>query len=81
MNSVFSPMPPKKPVNLTINVELLQQARDLKLSLSGILEDALVEAIRKAKSARWLSVNRDSIHSYNEHVASEGAHGDVLRRF
>jgi antitoxin CcdA len=81
MKNFYSPMAPKKPVNLTINGELLQQARDLKLSLSGILEDALVVAIREGKSARWLVANRDAIHSYNQHVASEGADGELLRRF
>jgi antitoxin CcdA len=81
MKNFYSPMPAKKPVNLTINVELLQQARELKLSLSAILESALAEAIREGKANRWLRANRETIRSYNDHVATEGAHGDVLRRF
>jgi antitoxin CcdA len=81
MKSVFAPRVPKKPVNLTINVELLSQARQFKLRLSSVLEQALVDVIREKKSERWLSANRDTIHSYNLQVGSGGLHGDPLRRF
>ena len=41
MHQVFDINAPKKPTNLSINIELLTEARQLKINLSATLEQAL----------------------------------------
>ena len=73
--------PLKKPVNLSINSDLLASARDLKLNLSAILEAALGEAIKSKQRERWLADNRAAISAFNERVERDGVFSDGLRKF
>ncbi len=54
----FSPSAPKKPVNLSINAELLQQSRQLNINLSQTFEQHLAEDIRQAQRRLWLAGNK-----------------------
>jgi antitoxin CcdA len=72
--------PPKKPVNLSINDDLLAAARDLSINLSAT-EAALEEAVAKARRERWLTDNEAAIAAYNERVDSNGVFSDGLRQF
>ena len=73
--------PVKKSTNLTVDSELLRQARELKINLSRTLEQRLDEIIRKARAEHWLEENRGALESYNRHVEHRGAFSDKLRRF
>ena len=46
---LFDPAAPKKPTNVSINIELLHEARRLNLNLSQALEERLVELVREAR--------------------------------
>jgi antitoxin CcdA len=46
MQTAVNPTAPKKAANLSINSELLNQAKALHINLSATLERALAEAIR-----------------------------------
>lgn len=72
---------PKKPVNLSLNGELLKLSKDLGLSLSGLAEEAIAKAVRERLAAIWLEENADAIRSYNERVESQGVYSDGLRSF
>lgn len=72
---------PKKPVNLSINSDLLAAARELNINLSATMEAALFEAVQRKRHERWLAENQAAIASYNERVDSGGVYSDGLRKF
>ena len=49
-NLVFNPTAPKKSANLSINADLLQQAKQLNINLSQTLAQHLAEIVRQARS-------------------------------
>lgn len=72
-----SPSRAKKAVNLSVDAELLREARANGLNLSSLLERALAgEAAR-----RWLAENREAIEAYNAEVREHGVWSDGLRRW
>jgi len=71
----------KKAANLSVDEQLLQRARRLKLNLSQVLEAGLAEAIRRQEREDWLKKNRAALEAYNEHVEKHGVFGDGLRSF
>jgi antitoxin CcdA len=72
---------PKKPTNLTINSDLLNQAKSLNINISSVLETALAEKVRQKLRSEWLEENSDAILSYNNHIGSIGVFSDDFREF
>lgn len=72
---VCDPSAPKKPVNLSINSDLLRQARELKLNLSKALEERLLEVLKEERRRRWQEENREAIEAYNRFVEEHGVFG------
>lgn len=46
---------------------------------AGLLEDAIVRAIREAEPRKWLEDNKDAIEYANEHVAKHELFSDDWR--
>ena len=80
-NIIFNPAAPKKSVNLSINADLLQQAKQLNINLSQTLEHHLAEIIRQAQRRLWLAENRSALDEYNRRIEKHGTFSDGLRRF
>ena len=72
---------PKKATNLSINKELLAEARSLNINLSATLEQALTEKIRQEKQKQWLENNREAIDACNELTEQNGLFSDKHRVF
>ena len=72
---------PKKPVNLSLNSELLKLSKDLGLNLSGVAEEAIAKAVRARLEEEWLRENADAIQAYNKRVEVHGVFSDGLRSF
>ncbi|GAB6044287.1 type II toxin-antitoxin system CcdA family antitoxin [Endothiovibrio diazotrophicus] len=72
---------PKKAANLSVNSDLLNQAKALQINLSQTLEQALAERVRDEKARRWLDENREAMAAYNRRVEEDGVFSDGLRRF
>lgn len=72
---------PKKPANLSINSDLLRQAKESHINLSQALEQHLTELLREEKRKQWLKENREAIAAYNRRIAANGVFADDLRRF
>lgn len=81
MSAVYDPEAPKKPTNLSVNSDLLTQARSLDVNLSAIMERALEETVRHRLCEKWLEENRQAISAYNEHFAEHPPFSAGLRRF
>jgi len=77
----FDTAAPKKATNLSINADLLRQAKELNINLSQTLERSLSEVVRAAKQQRWLAENHDAIEAYNQRIEANGVFSDGLRRF
>lgn len=71
----------KKATNLSINKELLAEARDWKINLSATLEEALLEKVREKKRRQWLEENREAIQACNELAEKNGLFSDKYRVF
>ena len=72
---------PKKATNLSINAELLRQAKMLDINLSQAFETHLSELVRAKKRANWLEENQDAIEAYNRFVDEHGVFSDGWRSF
>jgi len=72
---------PKKSTNLSINSDLLRQAKDYRINLSKALEQRLVEMLIEEKRREWKEENRDAIEAYNRRIEAGGVFSDGLRRF
>lgn len=82
MNIVhFDTTAPKKATNLSINSDLLRQAKELHINLSQTVEDYLANLVREAKQQRWLAENADFIAAYNKRIEAEGLPLEQYRTF
>jgi len=71
----------KRAANLSVNAELLDQAKALDINLSATLEKALEAEVRARLRERWLEENREAIAAYNERIKRDGLAGDHVRAF
>lgn len=72
---------PKKATNLSINTDLLRQAREAGINLSQVMEERLAEILAERRRAQWQAENREALESYNRRIAAEGTFGDDTRGF
>ena len=81
MQAYYKTDAPKKPVNLSMNADLLKLSKNLGLNLSGLAEEAIDKAVRARLAETWLAENADAINVYNKRVESQGVFSDGLRNF
>ena len=72
---------PRKPTNVTLPEPLLQEARDLGVSLSQACERGLREVVEETRTAKWLQENQDAIEAWNEYVEKNGLPLAEYRQF
>ena len=81
MNALFDPKSPKKACNVSVNEDLLRQAKALGINLSQTLEAELEKRVREARAKAWAEENRDAIESQNRWVEKNGLWSDGIRMF
>ena len=81
MQSRYLPDAPKKPVNLSINSDLLRLGKELGLNLSSVAEEALAYAVNVRLAERWRVENQEAIAAYNRRIEKQGVFSDGLRTF
>jgi antitoxin CcdA len=62
----------KKAVNLSIDSELVSEAKEAGLNLSTLLERALREHLRGKRWQKWRDDNRDAIEASNAELEKNG---------
>lgn len=77
----YNPDAPKKPANLSINSDLLRQARENRINLSQALEQRLIEMLLEIDRGKWREENREAIEAYNRRIEASGVFSDGLRSF
>ena len=62
----------KKAVNLSVDAELLAEAKAQGANLSAVLEKALAERLRAGRADAWKAENKDAITGLNAFIAENG---------
>jgi len=78
---VYESKAPKKSANLSINSDLLRQAKALRINLSMALEQKLEEMLRDAKQKKWIEENREALEAFNNRIEEKGVFSDGKRTF
>lgn len=81
MHMTYDTNAPKKPTNLTVNSDLLQKAKELRINISSILESALSQEVKNRQEAEWKVENQESIKFYNKKIEEIGLFSDGIRTF
>ena len=62
----------RKATNVSLDVALVAEAKDLGVSISQASNRGLKDAVKKARGERWLQENRAALDSYNAWVEANG---------
>lgn len=71
----------KKPTNLSLDPELLQEARGFGINLSMAAELGLRQAVATAKAAKWQAENAQALASSNDWIETNGLPLENFRQF
>lgn len=72
---------PKRPTNLSLDPELLKEARSLDINVSQAAESGVQQAVKAAKTAAWKRENAAAIESSNTWVEENGLPLEKYRPF
>ena len=72
MQTVETTKPIRKPTNLSLNSELLKEAKALGINVSRSAEAGITEAVKRHKRDRWLKENANALTSSNAYVEANG---------
>ncbi len=81
MPKLYDESAPKKSANLSVNSDLLNKARGLKINLSATLEQALALQVKKMERDTWLIENKKAIETLNDLADENGLFSDQFRKF
>jgi len=59
-------------VSLTINEDLIDEARALSINLSKAAEAGIASAVKEARGQAWREENRAAIEEYNAWIERDG---------
>ena len=71
----------KKATNLSINSDLLNKAKALKINLSKNFESYLNQLVREQEEKKWIEENSKAIETFNKRIEETGMFSDGLRSF
>jgi antitoxin CcdA len=63
---------PRRPTNVTLQADLLAEAKHLGINISEACESGLHERVAEARRKRWLEENREAIDDYNARIERDG---------
>ena len=72
MNQTPPHYPTKQSVHLSIDSQLLAEAKQLKINLLVVFESALTAEVKARRSARWLEENQKGLEALNDFVDEHG---------
>lgn len=71
----------KKATNITLSVDVLNEAKALGINISQTCDQYLRELVRSERQRRWQQDNVEFIASYNQTVEQEGLPLEQWRSF
>jgi len=72
---------PKKATNVSLNAELVEEARKLGINVSEACQSGLAAQVKAARDAAWKEENRAAIESWNDYIRKNGMPYDTYRQF
>lgn len=72
---------PRKATNLSLNADLLAEAKALSVNVSRAADAGLEDAIRNRKAELWLEENRKAIEENNRYFEQHGLPFSEYRGF
>ena len=79
MRQVYDTRAAKRPVNLSLNVDLVAKARAEGLNLSSIAEDAVATALARRARERWDAEIVEACAAHDRYLERFGSLGELLR--
>jgi antitoxin CcdA len=77
--NVYDTMAAKRPVNLTLNSDLIARARQEGLNLSAVAETAIAAEMTRRHREKWDAEVKQACKAHDEYLAEFGSLGDILR--
>ena len=71
----------RKAANLSIDADLLAEAKALSVNISRAAEAGIAEAVRREKERAWKEENREAIEGWNAWVKENGLPLAKYRQF
>lgn len=62
----------RRPVNLTIRADVLEEARALKLNTSQAAETGIIAAVREKHEQKWLKDSQSALQAHNRRIDRSG---------
>jgi antitoxin CcdA len=72
---------PKKATNLSLNIKVLEAAREMGMNLSQTVDSLLADEVKRRYWEKWNEDNKEAIAAYNDRVAKHGIWGAKYRTF
>ncbi len=79
MSTTYNQDAPRRPVNLSLNSDLVARARAERLNLSAIAEAAIRRAVEERAAARFREEIAQSIAEHDAYLAEYGSFADAVR--
>jgi antitoxin CcdA len=73
--------PFRRPINVSLDAALIEEARALGINISRACEHGLAEEIAKQRRQRWLDENQEAIEGWNKYVEEHGLPLEKYRQF
>ena len=70
-----------RPTNVSLDVALVDEAKELGVNISLAATWGLEQAVAKIRAERWVEENRAAFDSYNEYVEEHGLPLEKFRLF
>lgn len=71
----------RKAANLSIDADLLAEAKALSVNVSRAAEDGIARAVKAEKERLWKIENREALESWNAYVEEHGLPLAKYRQF
>lgn len=71
----------RKATNISLDLDLLEQARALEINISRACERGLAEQIEEVRAERWRYENAEALASSNDYAQNKGLPLARLRQF
>ena len=69
----------KRAANVSIDAEILAEAKAMGINLSQTLEDELRKRVKEEKVRRWSEDNKEAIESHNRFIEEHGIWSEKYR--
>jgi antitoxin CcdA len=77
--TLFNPQAAKRPVNLSLNTDLITRARAEGLNLSSLAEEAIAAALTRIAREKFNADVAAACRVHEQYLAEYGSLGDAIR--